>query len=608
MLRSRMFSIHDLETETVGFQEHQVEAYVDKVSDESAKSQFMDFINQNWAMKGLMRVPIQLDSSNQAGNQNTGPQILPSDIEIKNTTFFISHSRNISLLITSSRAGKLAKKIETLDLQSGTVIFISPEDFIGHEKYSRRYNIMYRFVTGILESEENDLIRFLQQIEMKPRDLLGFAHARLLMYCFNEFSEPTQSLTVGKLREDIDNQLSQLLVSFREEIGKEPEFPERVLSKCLEKDQIWRLYQSTPDEDIRNNAALIIGQFPIFSSEKVIQVIFDSNRNLYNQVFRGLEERPDLPEAILFALVVAIRLLWGWEAARLLEQQVELPQPITDYFFSNLSANSHKGRKTAVRAQAKCSRSKQNIRRRFFKLLDDPDESVRQESLMALKDVSDLSKSDCYDLFQRIHNISPRGVFRVFESQQALPPMILSQMWRMLENDSEFIQHRAFGFLKRYNAFSEDETVKWFRSSEYQDNFAIDVTNGSFRHDAFPPQILLDHYVSIVTRSWKVMNLGGGSDEFDGRGIESRAISALRDCSHLPSDIIHTLWQMNETYGGVRTIEWVLETQKTLPQDVLNGIASHIEQSNGPERKKWIWMLKKQSLRLSRRSLRRLHV
>jgi hypothetical protein len=54
---------YDLEIETVGFRDHQIESYVrGAVEEESKVSQIKDFIAQHWLVKGLIRIPIQLDA------------------------------------------------------------------------------------------------------------------------------------------------------------------------------------------------------------------------------------------------------------------------------------------------------------------------------------------------------------------------------------------------------------------------------------------------------------------------------------------------------------------------------------------------------------------
>jgi hypothetical protein len=69
---------------------------------------------------------------------------------------------------------------------------LEPEEFLGHEKYNGLYNVMWRIISGLLSmsrklgSDRNALLGFFWALESEPRDLLGLAHLRLLMHCFNE--------------------------------------------------------------------------------------------------------------------------------------------------------------------------------------------------------------------------------------------------------------------------------------------------------------------------------------------------------------------------------------------------------------------------------------
>ncbi|KAL3470213.1 hypothetical protein BJX99DRAFT_239890 [Aspergillus californicus] len=67
-------------------------------------------------------------------------------------------------------------------LKSGTsrtksTIKISPAEFLQREKYSGRYDVFWRFVTGLLyDYDEEQLCIFLKLIQDEPRDLIGPAH------------------------------------------------------------------------------------------------------------------------------------------------------------------------------------------------------------------------------------------------------------------------------------------------------------------------------------------------------------------------------------------------------------------------------------------------
>jgi NACHT/LRR/PYD domain-containing protein 3 len=124
---------------------------------------------------------------------------------------------------------------------------ISPKKFLREEKYSGRYYVFWRFVTGLLYCiDEEQVCSFLKQIEEEPRDLLGPAHQRLLMHCFSEVPQPENSALVKSssdfllhLREKME--LGCIQWSHYEEnsleemrLCSETEFPEHILCRLLE--------------------------------------------------------------------------------------------------------------------------------------------------------------------------------------------------------------------------------------------------------------------------------------------------------------------------------------------------------------------------------------
>jgi GTPase SAR1 family protein len=136
------------------------------------------------------------------------------------------------------------------DCLKGKYMKLSPEKFLQEEKYGGRYDVFWRFVTGLLHNiDEEKVSSFLKKIQREPQDLLGPAHQRLLMHCFSEIP---QSELAGNgndflrcLRDKME--LGCIHWSRYEErslkemrLCSETEFPEHVLCKLLEEDFIQR--------------------------------------------------------------------------------------------------------------------------------------------------------------------------------------------------------------------------------------------------------------------------------------------------------------------------------------------------------------------------------
>jgi hypothetical protein len=115
---------------------------------------------------------------------------------------------------------------------------MKPKDFFAQNKYSWRYNIMWRFTTGLLHSGRSGsdelALYFLQTIDTKPLDLIGVAHQRLIMHCLAELHP---SLSLERLKNHRSRLEAHLVrwVTFQAQSRKlkegtladEPEFPNK---------------------------------------------------------------------------------------------------------------------------------------------------------------------------------------------------------------------------------------------------------------------------------------------------------------------------------------------------------------------------------------------
>ncbi|TRX88006.1 hypothetical protein FHL15_011108 [Xylaria flabelliformis] len=112
--------------------------------------------------------------------------------------------------------------------------------FLCRYKYSEKFDIVWRFMAGLLSSDSECRVRFFQVIQTQAVDLLGPAHQRLLMRCWFEIPVSDDSL-----RKQFENQLSEWLsfeydllqpvshCSYVGTLAKEMEVPTGVFSKLL---------------------------------------------------------------------------------------------------------------------------------------------------------------------------------------------------------------------------------------------------------------------------------------------------------------------------------------------------------------------------------------
>ncbi|KAH7174213.1 uncharacterized protein B0J16DRAFT_309637 [Fusarium flagelliforme] len=135
-----------------------------------------------------------------------------------------------------AKAWRDGKNIEYVDIHGKRAErkVVSCRKFLGKHKFTARYNIMWRFVAGILDEDEAHASRLFQAIEGEPVDMLGPTQQRLVMHCL---AEVTQS---ADLRIRLEDELSQWLefeLDFRKrsQFVREAEFPVRAIHLVLER-------------------------------------------------------------------------------------------------------------------------------------------------------------------------------------------------------------------------------------------------------------------------------------------------------------------------------------------------------------------------------------
>ncbi|KAK7430467.1 hypothetical protein QQZ08_002986 [Neonectria magnoliae] len=252
----------DLELETVGFYPNQVKAYLNadpKIKSRANEVQY--FLKHHWLLEGLAFTGLHNDIIDFTSQHQ---RVIPDQFKHRHILFNRT-LQHLSFLRTSEGQGDPSYHFIHLTFQeyfaaryfvqhwtSGEQLLvlklgsrpkrssptkINAEEFLREEKYNARYDIFWRFVTGLLHAnhDEEQLCRFFQTVEEQPRDLLGPVHQRLVMHCLSEVV-PSQR-TPGFITR-LQEHLRQWLVfdyTWRErtELARELEFPDQILEDVL---------------------------------------------------------------------------------------------------------------------------------------------------------------------------------------------------------------------------------------------------------------------------------------------------------------------------------------------------------------------------------------
>ncbi|PLB52218.1 hypothetical protein P170DRAFT_402202 [Aspergillus steynii IBT 23096] len=228
-------------------------------------------------------------------------------------------------------------KMTVLALHHGSTSdeLVSPQTVLAREKYNLRWNMLWKYVAGLLDSyrqQANDgercLVDFFHQLEAGPRDMMGPTHQLLTMDCLNEVPAMQDSPRLSAYRLRSEKQLSwwaefEFWALFQAQ-SKLPDSIVNVLVRCL----------STTD-DLRNQGiARVIGKQPGLGPEVVRQLsqLLKNPESRRASAF-ALSLRSDLPPQILQDMMGYSRdadSLVRQEAAMSLSSQKSLPSEALD--------------------------------------------------------------------------------------------------------------------------------------------------------------------------------------------------------------------------------------------------------------------------------------
>lgn len=196
------------------------------------------------------------------------------------------------------------QSLDCLNFSSGGNEHINAKDFLRSEKYNARYDILWRFVTGLLAVNHTleKLCDFFNVIEDEPQDLLGPAHQRLLMHCFSEVAPSNSKPLLKDLRKKMERRCRQWSTYEHKRLNRmhlcrESEFPDKVLSEML-------LEMSDNVKIAILQALLGRSQLPSSVLEEIVDLSTGSaDPKVRRYAARTLGRQSSLPDNILQALV-----------------------------------------------------------------------------------------------------------------------------------------------------------------------------------------------------------------------------------------------------------------------------------------------------------------
>ncbi|KAF3760103.1 hypothetical protein M406DRAFT_75454 [Cryphonectria parasitica EP155] len=183
---------------------------------------------------------------------------------------------------------------------------ITTREFLRKYKYTARYDILWRFVSGLLDAKEK-ADEFFHAINEELRDLLGPMHQRLVMYCLNEVSADDKS-AFAQHRKDLESQILQWCLFELRNIGTSYLLHDISLSDDLLRAVAQRL--GDEDSGIKQAAIDILGRQSSLSDDMLYasaQQLRDKDSDVRQAVINMLGRQSLLSDDMLKAVAQRLR-------------------------------------------------------------------------------------------------------------------------------------------------------------------------------------------------------------------------------------------------------------------------------------------------------------
>ncbi|KAM0424167.1 hypothetical protein ACHAPT_010536 [Fusarium lateritium] len=555
------------------------------------------------------------------------------------------------------RQWKAEKPLKCLFLESQTNVDTDPVKFFRKHKYTARYDILWRFVAGLLDDERQEglcLLRFFRTIEEEPRDLLGPTHQRLVMHCLSEVS------TDMPLRQCLEENLMQWLLfecSFQQKahLSSEMEFPESALRNALKKgshdakieildslkgrptiplsvnelapswlrdDTSWELKSrvcivlQTSRTDLTNNVLAA-----------VVQRLDDEHSNVRKAALEVLQKQSSLSDEILTAVVQRLDDKGSdiqWAAREVLRQQSSLSDDILTVVIQQLNDEDWHVRQTALEVLQRQSSLSDEILTAVVQRLNDEDWHVRGAALGVLQKQSSLFNEILSDeilaaIVQRLddeHWGVRQTALEVLQKQSSLSDEILTAVIQRLNNEDWHVRQTALEVLQRQSSLSDEILTAVVQRLNDEDWHVREAALRVLQKQSSLSDKILTAVVQrlgdkrwhvrraaqdVLQRQWGLSNenLTAVVQRLDNEdsGVRQTALEVLQKQSSLSDEIlIAVIQRLNDEHWHVREAALrVLQKQSSLSDEILTAVVQRLNDEDWHVREAALRVLQKQS-------------
>lgn len=485
---------------------------------------------------------------------------------------------------------------------------VSTNEFLRREKYNPRFNIMWRFVTGLLHAK-GDARKFFETIETEPYDLLGFVHQRLVMDCLDEVAK-LQKTADFELRTNLEDHLKQWLLFTKRMQEKYSsgwaficEYPEKVLQQCLSK---------SDDESLQGIILGVLKWRPILSSDTVNQVIKyceSSNRGLQINALGVLSSHKYLPSNRLHTILKLIgnsdaSIQYG--AISVLSAQSDLPDAIFSELIALVKHGNKKVRSSALETLTSVWTLPERTLLEMVAIVPDLDEDgVREIKEWTFKRRLDLPEEivlKMLDAIQRSRSEEQSEsqwnivhMHRAAKQSGRIMPKVVEKLLNMLEDPNSNVREIGAYFLCGYGLKDDPDLLYKIMDIVEKPNLSHSAGLLLSVIQGLPENILhkivdcLENYDTGI-QSTATSILGRQAVEFSTAILQRMssllnnprkrqfATEALHDQRCLPEQILQTLLnQFKDPRTRLYDQKLILSNQSALPDSILQQLIALLQ-------------------------------
>ncbi|KAI0903399.1 armadillo-type protein [Ustulina deusta] len=533
---------------------------------------------------------------------------------------------------------------------------IHPGAFLCRYKYWGKFDIVWRFMTGLLASNADHQTRYFQVIQAQPLDMLGPAHHRLLMRCLFEIP-PSDNMLRRQFEDKLlawsafEYDLAGLYSrnpSDIEFLACEIEFPIGLLSKLLqesEDERRIRILQSmnpsrqvsievvqlalswlkdSPNQELVKAVLSHLDSFlePLSSGRLRVtpQKPEDENTNGLNVATSALTNQSTLLEAMLQVAVAKLQDTNSnvrIAATQAVENQLNKPA-IFQAIVAKLVDDNSEVQNAAIRALGKQSNLPETILQALVAMLESQQCHVQQTIAVALRNQSNLPETTLQTLVAKLktQKYGVREAARyALKNKSNLPETVLQKYIARLENQDSKVREAAIYVLRTHLNLSETMLQVFVARLKDQDPDVRRAAIYALADQPNLPKTILQAFVArLENQDSKVreaaiyvlknhLNLSETIQAFIARledkdpNVRSAAIYALINQPNLPETVLQAFGTRltNQDLDDLQNPRYVLKNESNLPEIILQAFVARLKTQDFKVRRAALNVFQKQS-------------